>query len=71
MGRIKTALVKRTARALYERYRDEFKEDFDSNKAIVSKYIDVSKKMRNIITGFIVRLKKQDMKEKSNTKLNK
>jgi len=60
MGRIKTALVKRTARQLLEAYGDEFSEDFDKNKTIVSKYINVSKKLRNVIAGYIVRLKKQE-----------
>lgn len=38
---------------------EEFKEDFNLNKAIVSKYTDVkSKKQRNVIAGYATRLAK-------------
>ena len=64
MGRIKTALVKRTAKQIFELHNDEVSEDFDKNKQVVAKYITVSKKLRNVIAGYLVRLKKQEKQEK-------
>jgi small subunit ribosomal protein S17e len=56
MGRIKTKAVKRITQDLIEGYFEEFSEDFDQNKVIVEKYADVpSKKLRNIITGYVTR----------------
>ena len=64
MGRIKTTLVKRTARKLMETHRDEFKPDFSENKLILPRFIDVSnKKIRNIIAGYITRLVKQQLEQ--------
>ncbi|MEM1577814.1 MAG: 30S ribosomal protein S17e [Candidatus Pacearchaeota archaeon] len=68
MGRIKTGLVKKTAMQLIKAYGDEFTTDFNKNKEIIDKNIKLSKKLRNTIAGYIVRIKK---KEKiSNAKLN-
>ena len=59
MGRIKTKAVKRITNELVDNYFDEFSEDFDANKEIVEKYVDIpSKKLRNIITGYVTRLVK-------------
>jgi len=60
MGRIKTKLIKRTAKQLISEYRGEFKKSFEDNKLLVSKFTDVpSKKMRNVIAGYVTRLVKQ------------
>ncbi len=60
MGRIKTTLVKRVSQQLMREYPNEFKKDFDENKPLVSKYADIpSKKMRNVIAGYVTRLVKQ------------
>ncbi len=57
MGRIKTKLIKRVTLKLFKEHRDEFKPEFEENKEIVSKLADVpSKKIRNIIAGYITRL---------------
>ena len=59
MGRIKTKAVKRITNELVENHFDEFSEEFDANKEIVEKYTDIpSKKLRNIITGYVTRLVK-------------
>lgn len=56
MGRIKTKAAKRITEELLDNYYDEFTEDFDSNKEIVEKHLDISsKKLRNIITGYVSR----------------
>ena len=59
MGRIKTTLTKRITNKLVKEHRDEFKKDFESNKEIVEKFADIpSKKLRNIIAGYVTRLVK-------------
>jgi len=56
MGRIKTQAVKRVTAELVSEHFDEFTEDFDDNKPIVEKYVDIpSKKLRNIIVGYVTR----------------
>ena len=63
MGRIKTTLTKRIALKLMKEYGDRFKEDFQSNKKIVDELTDITlKKMRNIIAGYISRLKRTERK---------
>lgn len=59
MGRIKTQLVKRVTHKLMDEQGDNFTKEFDKNKGLVNEYTDVqSKKIRNIIAGYITRLKK-------------
>lgn len=60
MGRIKTTQVKRTGRKLVSMYTNKFSSDFTQNK----KQVDVSavissKKLRNIIAGYVTRLTKR------------
>ncbi len=56
MGRIKTKAAKRITEELVENHFDEFTEDFDKNKEIVEQYTEISsKKLRNIITGYVTR----------------
>ena len=59
MGRIKTKLIKRVTQQLFREYGKEFKDTFDDNKKLVGKYSDIrSKKLRNIIAGYMTRLVK-------------
>ena len=59
MGRIKTKPIKRVTEELVKNYFDEFSETFEENKSIVEKHADIpSKKLRNIITGYVTRLVK-------------
>ena len=61
MGRIKTQLTKRVTFQLLKGYREEFSEDFDKNKAGVTRHVELpSKKMRNIIAGYLARLRKKE-----------
>ncbi|MBU1245615.1 MAG: 30S ribosomal protein S17e [Nanoarchaeota archaeon] len=61
MGRIKTTLTKRTALKLFNSHRSLFTKDFDQNKVKVSELTDISsKKIRNIVAGYLARLVKQD-----------
>ena len=60
MGRIKTQMTKRASLKLFRDHKEEFKKDFESNKEIVSRLADIpSKKIRNIIAGYITRLVKE------------
>ena len=59
MGRIKTQLIKRITKDLFKKHSEEFKTTFEENKQLVEKFADIpSKKLRNIIAGYITRLKK-------------
>lgn len=60
MGRIKTKMTKRISLKLFKDHKEEFKQDFEGNKEIVSRLADIpSKKIRNIIAGYITRLVKE------------
>jgi len=61
MGKIKTKLIKRTSERLVGA-KISFKEDFDSNKKILSNEMP-SKKVRNQIAGYVSRLKKVEKKK--------
>jgi small subunit ribosomal protein S17e len=63
MGNIKTSFVKRVGKQLYDRHADKFTEDYSKNKALIKELIDIrSKKLRNIIAGYITGLKKQELR---------
>ena len=65
MGRIKTAMIKSITLKLYHKNKDLFKEKFDDNKLILNDLIKTeSKKLRNIIAGYLTRLVKQEKLEK-------
>ena len=57
MGRVKTKQIKRIALQLVELHRDKFKTNFTDNKKIVKEFAEIpSKKMRNVIAGYVTRL---------------
>lgn len=63
MGKVYTSLIKRTARKLMELYPGEVSEDFEKNKEIASKYLEVeSKRLRNQVAGYLTRLVKLSKK---------
>ena len=60
MGRIKTDLIKRVTHKLMEEHGDKFTDDFEKNKEILNKLISTpSKKLRNVIAGYVTRLIKK------------
>ncbi|MBU0470294.1 MAG: 30S ribosomal protein S17e [Nanoarchaeota archaeon] len=62
MGRIKTTLVKRKTKELLGLHGDKFATDFIQNKQITDRYAKVeSKKIRNIIAGYMTRLKRKEV----------
>jgi small subunit ribosomal protein S17e len=71
MGRIKTILVKRVTKQLVKEHKEEFSEDYNKNKAIVSKYATIkSPKIRNVIAGYAARLVKQSKEGKEKRRIN-
>lgn len=60
MGKIKSKIIKRTAKALLERGM-EFGEEFNANKKLLKKEMP-SKKIRNQIAGYLVRIKRNEKK---------
>ena len=59
MGRIKTKLIKRVTNKLVDRHRQDFKQNFEENKKLVSNFADISSiKIRNVIAGYVTRLMK-------------
>ena len=60
MGRIKTLQIKRVTNKLMELHRDKFIDSLEKNREILDKLIIAeSKKLNNIIAGYITRLKKK------------
>lgn len=50
-------MIKRTARKLIEMYPDLFTDDFEHNKLVVRRLVDVeSKRVKNRIAGYITHL---------------
>jgi len=67
MGRIKSALVKRTAKKLVE--ESIFTSSFEDDKKILGNLMP-SKRIRNKIAGYLARLKKMQANEKRESMLN-
>lgn len=60
MGRIKTLPIKRVTNKLMELHSGKFTDSFEKNREILDKLIIAdSKKLKNIIAGYITRLKKK------------
>jgi ribosomal protein S17E len=62
MGRIKSTLVKRTARNMLKE-QNNFSESFETDKKLLVGTMP-SKRIRNKIAGYVARLKKREMQEK-------
>ena len=61
MGRIKTILVKNIAEKVFNEHKNEFTNDFYKNKQLIKQYVDIkSKKMMNIVSGYVTRLKSRE-----------
>jgi small subunit ribosomal protein S17e len=62
MGRIKTSFVKRKTKELNKKYGDKFSADFVDNKKKTGEHTLLhSKKLRNIVAGYMTRLKKKEI----------
>ena len=59
MGKVRTILIKHVSKELITKYPDIFSTDFDENKKLLDKYLEIdSKHLRNRISGYIVNLLK-------------
>ena len=66
MGKVRTEIVKRTARDLFQRHPDKFTADFEANKKAVSEYFGLnSKRLRNRVAGYATRLKRVEEARKA------
>ena len=61
MGKIKSKMVKRSAEELLRR-GVEFNADFERNKKILGSNTMPSKKIRNQMAGYLVRINKREQK---------
>ncbi len=61
MGRIKTNFVKKIGEQIYEKYKDRISTDFRENKKLVKEVLEIeSKKIRNVVAGYLTRLKQKE-----------
>lgn len=68
MGKVRSGNIKRLARTIFELHPDLFTKDFEKNKEILNeKFMEYlpSKKVRNKVAGYIVKLVKLKEREKS------
>ena len=65
MGKQMTRILKTKAKQLYNSYPDKFTDKFEENKRIVDELglFDYSKIDRNMVAGYITRLKASEKKE--------
>jgi len=64
MGKVRTVQIKNISKELINTYPDVFTTNFDENKKLLDKYLEVdSKHLRNRISGYIVNLLKIKEKE--------
>jgi len=63
MGRIKSLMIKKTARQLLAQEKHPFSEDFEKNKKLLADTMP-SKPIRNRVAGYISRLIKLKQTEK-------
>ena len=60
MGNIRPTYIKRVAVELVHRFPDQFSDDYQHNKEMVSKLTDVrSVSMRNKIAGYVTRYRQR------------
>ena len=61
MGRIKTTFIKRKTKELLKTHGEKFSTDFSQNKVQTGSHAIVrSKKLRNVIAGYMTRLKRKE-----------
>jgi len=66
LGKVRTETVKRAARELIEKFPDKFTNEYEPNKLAVNELVRApSKKLRNLIAGYVTRLKVIESKKAS------
>lgn len=62
MGKVRTEMVKRISLELLDKYEYSFQPEFEANKQFLNEIgLDVSKKLRNKIAGYITTVVKSDL----------
>ena len=62
MGKVRTEMVKRISLELLDKYPYSFEPEFEPNKQFLNEIgLDVSKKLRNRIAGYITTVVKSDL----------
>ncbi len=70
MVKVRPDHLKRLARELVEHFPDRFTTDFQNNKKLVDALTNVtSTKFRNRIAGYIIRLKREHITQKSESEV--
>lgn len=58
MGRVRTIMIKKTARELVQMSPERFSTDYEENKKVVDELLNsTTKRVRNRIAGYVTRLK--------------
>ncbi len=66
MGKVRTILIKNVSKELISKYPDVFTTDFEENKRLLDKYLEIdSKHLRNRISGYLVNILKIRNRENS------
>ena len=66
MGKVRTILIKNVSKELISKYPDIFTIDFEENKRLLDKYLEIdSKHLRNRISGYLVNILKIRDRENS------
>jgi len=66
MGKVRTILIKNVSKELMNKYPDVFTTDFEENKILLDKYLEIdSKHLRNRISGYLVNILKIRNRENS------
>ena len=57
MGRVRTEMVKKLAKELFQVHHDKFSTDYEANKKAVDQFADSkTKRVRNRVAGYVTRL---------------
>ena len=61
MGKVRTEMIKRVSNELLDKYPKSFGNEFEANKQFLKEIgLDVSKKLRNKVAGYVTCLVKID-----------
>ncbi len=62
MGKVRTEMIKRISLELIEKYPYSFQPEYEPNKQFLKEIgLDVSKKLRNKIAGYVTTIVKSDL----------
>lgn len=66
MGKVRPEAIKKLARELVEKYPDKFTADYETDKKLVEQFVTFSsKKQRNRIAGYAVRVKRTEQEKEA------